>query len=311
MIYSNHYSELNNDFHIPVLSHKAIEYLINPSLKELIIIDGTTGGGGYSEKICKILQNSGKLICFDKDLNALAYAKKRLSVFQTQIEFINGNFGNLKEELNKSGIKKISGIVLDLGLSSYQLENEDGFSYQRNTPLDMRADKSDDQTAGDIINTWTRQELEKIFSEYGEIGNSERLAELIVQKRKIKKIDTTGELIELINSGYKLSSSGAYDFYSKIFQALRIAVNNELENLENVLDDSLDLLEVGGRIVVVSYHSLEDRIVKNFMRDNKATKKGNGRLKVLTKKPVIPEEEEIKINRRSRSAKLRAAEKIK
>lgn len=311
MIYSNHYIKLKNDFHIPVLSHKAIEYLINPSLKELIIIDGTTGGGGYSEIICKTLQNSGKLICFDKDLEALAYAQKRLSGYQTQIEFINGNFGNLREELSKSVTKKISGIVLDLGLSSNQLEKEDGFSYQRNTPLDMRADKRDKDTAYDIINFGTEKELEVIFSSYGEIGNAYRLAELIVQKRKKKRIETTGELVEVINSGYKLSKSGAYDFYSKIFQAIRITVNNELENLKNVLNDSLDLLEVGGRIVVVSYHSLEDRIVKNFMRDNKATKKGNGRLKILTKKPVTPEIEEIKKNRRSRSAKLRAAEKIK
>jgi len=309
--YSNQYNDLNFDFHIPVLSHKAVEYLINPSLNDLIIVDGTTGGGGYSEIICKRLQSSCKLICFDKDIEALSYAKKRLSEYQTQIEFINGNFGKLKEELIKSGTNKISGIVLDLGLSSYQLEKEDGFSYIRDTPLDMRADKRDEETASDIINSGTRQELEMIFSDFGEIGNSERLADLIAEKRKRRKIETTGELIDVINSGYKLPKSGAYDFYSKIFQALRIAVNNELENLENVLRDSLDLLEEGGRLVVVSYHSLEDRMVKNFMRENKATKKGSGTFKVLTKKPVTPEEEEIKSNRRARSAKLRAAEKIK
>lgn len=311
MIYSNQYNDLELDFHIPVLSHKAVEYLINPSLNDLIIVDGTTGGGGYSEIICKQLQNSGKLICFDKDLNALSFTQKRLSGCQAKIEFVNGNFGNLKEELNKSGIDRISGIVLDLGLSSYQLEKEDGFSYMRNTPLDMRADIRDRETASDLINSKPRRELEIMFSDYGEIGNAGRLADLIAEKRKRKKIETTGELIEVINSGYKLSKSGAYDFYSKIFQALRIAVNNELENLRSVLNDSLDILEVGGRLVVVSYHSLEDRMVKNFIRDNKATKKGDGKLKVLTKKALTPGEEEIKINRRSRSAKLRAAEKIK
>jgi 16S rRNA (cytosine1402-N4)-methyltransferase len=311
VIYSNQYNDLELDFHIPVLSHKAVEYLINPSLNDLIIVDGTTGGGGYSEIICKQLQNSGKLICFDKDLNALSFTQKRLSWCQAKIEFVNGNFGNLKEELNKSGIDRISGIVLDLGLSSYQLEKEDGFSYMRNTPLDMRADIRDKETASDLINSKPRRELEIMFSYYGEIGNAGRLADLIAEKRKRRKIETTGELIEVINSGYNLSKSGAYDFYSKIFQALRIAVNNELENLRDVLNDSLDILEEGGRLVVVSYHSLEDRMVKNFMRDNKATKKGDGKLKVLTKKALTPGEEEIKENRRSRSAKLRAAEKIK
>jgi len=311
VIYSNQYNDLELDFHIPVLSHKAVEYLINPSLNDLIIVDGTTGGGGYSEIICKQLQNSGKLICFDKDLNALSFTQKRLSWCQAKIEFVNGNFGNLKEELNKSGIDRISGIVLDLGLSSYQLEKEDGFSYMRNTPLDMRADLRDKETASDLINSKPRRELEIMFSYYGEIGNAGRLADLIAEKRKRRKIETTGELIEVINSGYNLSKSGAYDFYSKIFQALRIAVNNELENLRDVLNDSLDILEEGGRLVVVSYHSLEDRMVKNFMRDNKATKKGDGKLKVLTKKALTPGEEEIKENRRSRSAKLRAAEKIK
>lgn len=311
MIYSKQYNDLELDFHIPVLSHKAVEYLINPSLNDLIIVDGTTGGGGYSEIICKQLQNSGKLICFDKDLNALSFARKRLSDYPVKIEFVNGNFGNIKDELNKSGINRISGIVLDLGLSSYQLEKEDGFSYMRNTPLDMRADIRDRETASDLINSKPRRELEIIFSDYGEIGNAGRLADLIAERRKRRKIETTGELIEVINSGYKLPKSGAYDFYSKIFQALRIAVNNELENLKSVLNDSLDILEEGGRLVVVSYHSLEDRMVKNFMRDNKATKKGDGKLKVLNKKPVIPCEEEIKANRRARSAKLRAAEKIK
>ncbi len=311
MIYSNQYNDLELDFHIPVLSHKAVEYLINPSLNDLIIVDGTTGGGGYSEIICKQLQNPGKLICFDKDLNALSFTQKRLSDCQVKIEFVNGNFGNLKEELNKSGINRVSGIVLDLGLSSYQLEKEDGFSYMRDTSLDMRADIRDRETASDLINSRPRRELEIIFSDYGEIGNAGRLADLIADRRKRRKIETTGELIEVINSGYKLPKSGAYDFYSKIFQALRIAVNNELENLRSVLNDSLDILEEGGRLVVVSYHSLEDRMVKNFMRDNKATKKGDGKLKVLTKKPVIPCEEEIKANRRARSAKLRAAEKIK
>ena len=267
MIYSNQYNDLELDFHIPVLSHKAVEYLINPSLNDLIIVDGTTGGGGYSEIICKQLQNPGKLICFDKDLNALSFTQKRLSDCQVKIEFVNGNFGNLKEELNKSGINRVSGIVLDLGLSSYQLEKEDGFSYMRDTSLDMRADIRDRETASDLINSRPRRELEIIFSDYGEIGNAGRLADLIADRRKRRKIETTGELIEVINSGYKLPKSGAYDFYSKIFQALRIAVNNELENLRSVLNDSLDILEEGGRLVVVSYHSLEDKIGRASCRE--------------------------------------------
>jgi 16S rRNA (cytosine1402-N4)-methyltransferase len=295
-------------FHHPVLLPEAVSILINKELDNQVLIDCTTGGGGYSEEICKRLRKNFKLLCLDKDLNALEFSRKRLRDYEENIIFTKGNFGNLKNILEKNNLNTINGIVLDLGLSTYQLDKEDGFSYLNDTPLDMRADKDDELTAEKILNEYSKNRLTEVFSEYGEIGNAQRLSNGIAENRKHKKIKTTFDLVSIVNSEYKIGRKNLYDFLAKIFQAIRIEINNELENLKTVLSDSIDLLVPGGRIVVVSYHSLEDRIVKNFFREN--SEKKNGLFKVLTKKPIVPAREEVKSNVRSRSAKLRAAEKI-
>ncbi len=307
-------------FHTPVLLHEAVNFLLNPEIRKHTLIDGTTGGGGYSEKICSLLKDDDELICFDKDLNAIKFSSKRLEKYSGKVKFINNDFGDIKEILMMNGIKEISGIVLDLGLSSYQLNEEDGFSFMRDTPLDMRADKSKKLKADEILNEYSNIELTRVFEEYGEIGNAKRLVDCISANRRKSEIKTTFDLVNIVKSEYKINQIGLYDFLAKIFQAIRIEVNSELENLKNVLFDSLNFLVKGGRVVVISYHSLEDRIVKNFIKQysfkesvSKYKEDSGGKgasLKILTKKPVFPSIEEIKSNPRSRSAKLRAAEKI-
>jgi 16S rRNA (cytosine1402-N4)-methyltransferase len=295
-----------DNYHVPVLLNRSIEFLINPDLNDHIIIDGTLGGGSYSKLICDRLKESDMLIAIDKDLNAIDHSKIFLSGCKAKLKILNGNFGELYEILSSVDIKKVTGIVLDLGLSSYQLESEDGFSFMKNTKLDMRAFKKDDLTAEDILNSYSEKELTEIFENYGEIGNAKRLSKAIIVQRRKKKFEFTFDMVDMIESEYKIGRKNRIDFLAKIFQSLRIEVNNELENLKNVLSDSLKLLVKGGRIVVISYHSLEDRIVKNFFRDEKR----NGIFNILTKKPIIPERDEVKNNPRSRSAKLRAAEII-
>lgn len=311
---------LSETFHIPVLSHEAIELLINKELKDQVLVDGTLGGGGYTKLICDEFKGTGKVISIDKDLNALEFSKNKLKDLNCNVEFVNGNFGELKEILKEIKIDSITGIVLDLGLSSYQLEAEDGFSFMKDTDLDMRAYRKDTLTANELLNSYSKEELMNVFENYGEIGNSERLVKAIILRRRNKKFKSTFDLTEVINSEYSLNKKNQIDFLAKIFQALRIEVNKELQNLENVLRDSLEVVIKGGRIVVISYHSLEDRIVKNFFRESasKHIKSDNPygdeekipKIKILTKKAVIPSFNEIKSNSRSRSAKLRAAEII-
>jgi len=310
----------SENFHIPVLSHEAVKLLINEELPEQILVDGTLGGGGYTRLICENTKDHDRIISIDKDLNALEYAGKNLTLYKDKIIFVNGNFGDIKNIINELNIKKITGIVLDLGLSSYQLEAEDGFSFMKNTALDMRAYKKDGITAGEILNSYDKADLISLFEKYGEIGNAERLVTAIINKRRIKKFETTFDLTDTITEEYDLNRKNQIDFLAKIFQALRIEVNNEMQNLENVLSHSIELIEKGGRIVIVSYHSLEDRIVKNFFKEGSSDKLISDSpygyenkiplLKMLTKKPVEPTFEEIKFNSRSRSAKLRAAEII-
>ena len=270
--------------------------------------------------ICEQPGFSGKVISVDKDEFALRHAGEVLSEFKDRIIFVNGNFADIKEIVSETEFNHITGIVLDLGLSSYQLNAEDGFSFMQDTALDMRAYKKDSLTASEILNSYRREELTELFEKFGDIGNADRLSEAIYKKRKVKKFETTFDMVETVNSEYSLGKKNQIDFLAKIFQSLRIEVNNELANLEKVLADSTELLISGGRIVIVSYHSLEDRITKNFFRDKTRNyektddpyfdKKIDPVLKILTKKPEIPSREEIKLNPRSRSAKLRAAEKI-
>lgn len=309
---------MDTDFHIPVLLNKAVELLINPEIKELTLVDGTTGGGGYSKKICESCKTLKLLICFDKDKQALEYSKKNLYDYSDKIRFVNENFADIKKVTGDLEIKKISGLILDLGLSNFQLTDENGFSYLRSTPLDMRADKRRNLTAADVLNSYEKEKLIGIFRDYGEIGNEERLVNAVVNSRKRKKLETTYDLNDVIESEYSIKSIALNKFLSKIYQAIRIEVNGELEDLKKVLEDSFELLEDKARLVVVSYHSLEDRIVKNFIKEKAFTpsvsKYGREeqirkkKFKILTKKTVLPDRFEIKSNPKSRSAKLRVAE---
>lgn len=305
---------MSGEFHIPVLLHEAVELLINPKLRNRIYVDGTLGAGGYTKLICELTDSSDRVVAIDKDLNAINFASKQLEFCSHRLTILEGNFGDADKLLISVGISSISGIVLDLGLSSFQLEYEEGFSYMRDTQLDMRASKSDKLTAEDVINEYDAKSLERLFEEYGDIGKARRLVTAIMAARRKKRILMTFELAEVIENEYKIGRKNKMDFLSKIFQALRIEVNNEIQNLKDVLETGLRMTETGGRIVVVSYHSLEDRIVKNFFRDHYYKRRIDNEegkfLNILTKKPVIPGFQEIKINRRSRSAKLRAAEII-
>jgi 16S rRNA (cytosine1402-N4)-methyltransferase len=310
---------LNADFHIPVLLNKAVGLLINPEIEKHILVDGTTGGGGYSKKICETCETLNLLICFDKDLNALSFSKKNLTAVSDKIKFVNENFANIKQVVRDFGIDKISGLILDLGLSNYQLTDEDGFSYLRNTQLDMRADKMNKLTAAEILSSYDKENLIRIFRDYGEIGNEERLSNAVINSRKKKKLNTTFDLNEIIETEYRVKSIALNKFLSKIYQALRIEVNGELDDLRKVLEDSFELLENKGRLVIVSYHSLEDRIVKNFIKEkaftpsvskySKTETKETKKLKILTKKAILPDRTEVNSNPKSRSAKLRVAEK--
>lgn len=298
---------MNSVYHTPVLLDTAISYLINPLIKEEIIVDGTLGGGGYTESILRKISDKGKVISIDKDLNALEYFKERFKSNNKNLYILNENFANVKKAAAGLNLNTITGLVLDLGLSTYQLNSEDGFSFLKDTPLDMRADKDSEKTASEIVNEYSERELINIFETYGEIKNAKRLARAIIESRRKSRITTTAELVKLVQREYGMKKDIPVKFFSKIFQALRIEVNNELSDLSKVLEDGFDMMQDGGRIVVVSYHSLEDRIVKEFFKNQK---RDDREIKILTKKVIKPEYKEVKNNNRARSAKLRAAEVV-
>lgn len=279
--------------HIPVLSREAIEFL--NVRKGKLYVDCTLGGGGHTEQI-KVQCPTSKIIGIDRDQDALNAAKNMLARYDG-IEYVKDNFKNIKKILKGPA----DGFLFDLGVSSYQIDEADrGFSLRSEGPLDMRMDKLQGLTAEDIINRSAPEELEKLFKEYGEERFSKRIARAVAAARDRSGIQNTRELREVIEKatpGWKKRET-----VTRIFQALRIAVNDELNSLKSALLDAIDLLNPGGRVVVISYHSLEDRIVKH-------TLKGSA-LKVLTKKPVQAGEEELSINPRAKSAKLRAGEKL-
>ncbi len=294
-------------YHEPVLLNESIGLLLQnkDSSSNKVFVDGTLGGGGYTGEILKLTAKDTYIISIDRDISSIEYCKKYLKGFSGRVIFCRDNFSDIREilkrSLKKAQREKISGIVLDLGLSSYQLNNEDGFSYQKDTMLDMRADSSQETTASDVVNSYTEKELMRILRDYGELRYSRKLAMDITSYRRKKRIERTTDLVEAVKE--KIPDRFLNKDLSKIFQAIRIEVNGELENLRECLNDVVEFLETGARIVVISYHSLEDRIVKNFFRSSEA-------MKVLTKKPLTAGEEEISRNVRARSAKLRAAEKI-
>lgn len=308
---------MNSSFHVPVLSEEVLNFII--SNKTGIYIDCTLGGGGHSKLILEKLSKSGRLIGIDQDMDAIKRAKKILDEFEN-VFFIHDNFKNLKTILRKLEFDNADGILLDLGVSSYQIDCPNrGFSYNVDTDLDMRMDQTGSVKAMDILNSYSREELARILFEYGQERKSRVIANLIVKEREKELFTSSAHLRKIIedvvNPKYKIKS------FSRIFQAIRIEVNKELENLKIVLQDSLDLLKTGGRLVVISYHSLEDRITKRFMKywenpcdcpaELPVCQCGNlPRLKILTRKAIRAQKEEILNNNRARSAVLRAGEKI-
>lgn len=308
--------------HYSVLLNETIENLnIKP---DGIYADGTLGGGGHAYQVASRLSEKGRLIGIDQDADAIAAAGERLKEFGDKITIIRSNYANMKEELHRIGVEKVDGIVLDLGVSSFQLDTpERGFTYRdENAPLDMRMDDRQSLTAKDIVNGYSEMDLYRIIRHYGEDKFAKNIAKHIVQERAKKPIETTGELTEIIRASIpmKVQVTGGHPA-KRTFQAIRIELNKELEVLQNNLDDMIDLLNPGGRICIITFHSLEDRIVKtNFKRnENPCTcpsdfpvcvcgKKSKG--KVVTRKPILPSEEELEVNSRSKSAKLRVFERV-
>ena len=283
--------------HIPILLKESIDFL---NVKEgKAFVDCTLGGGGHTENI-KIQNPKSKIIGIDMDQAAIQAAKTRLAKYK-DIEFVKDNFKNLGKIVKN----KVEGILLDLGLSSHQIDTaQRGFSLQKEGPLDMRMDQSQKLTAREIINHFHQDKLEKIFREFGEERFAHRIAKAIVIKREAEEITTTLELKKIIELA--IPTWRKRESVTRVFQALRIAVNQELENLKSALHDAIELLKPGGRIVVISYHSLEDRIVKLTFKQAAQS----GKLEILTKKPLRPSAREISSNPRAKSAKLRAGEKI-
>ncbi len=302
-------------FHIPVMVEETMNYLITRS--DGIYVDGTVGGGGHSEEILK--RTKAKVIGFDIDPEAVEFARQHLKSYGDRVLILNRNYAKIKESLKELGIEKITGFLLDLGVSSHQLDFGRGFSFRFDERLDMRMDRASDITASDILNNYSEKEIADIIFKFGEEPRAKAIAKEIVRYRKRKRIETTGELVKIIDK--VVGKKYRLKVLARVFQSLRIAVNRELDNLKIALDSAIDVLEKGGRIVVISYHSLEDRIVKNFFKrmekmcvcppDVLECKCGKVQvMRILTKKPVVPKEEEISSNPRARSAKLRAGEKI-
>lgn len=306
--------------HKSVLLEETIDSLCIKS--DGIYVDGTLGGGGHAIEVCKRLGEYGRLIGIDQDEDAIKAATERLKGYKDSITIVRSNYENIRTVLQDLGIEKVDGIYLDLGVSSYQLDTADrGFTYREDAPLDMRMDQRNTETAADIVNTYTEFDLYRMIRDYGEDKFAKNIAKHIVRARAEEKIETTGQLIEIIKAAIpmKVRATGGHPA-KKTFQAIRIELNKELEVLNNSIDSMIELLNPGGRLSIITFHSLEDRIVKTRFRNNenpcicppdfpvcmcKKVSKG----KVVTRKPIIPTEEEIEENKRSKSSKLRVFER--
>lgn len=306
--------------HVSVLLDECIEGLaVKP---DGIYVDGTLGGAGHAFHVCEKLSEKGRFIGIDQDEAAIRTSTERLQPFGDRVHLVRSNYVNVKQVVKELQIDKVDGILLDLGVSSYQLDTKErGFSYMADAPLDMRMDQSRDFTAKDLINTYPEEKLYEIIKHYGEERYAKSIARSICKKRQEKEIETTGELVDIIRSSMPAKAKNGKGHPAKrTFQAIRIELNHELDVLQDALEDMVELLNPGGRLCIITFHSLEDRIVKNFFRkmENPCTcppdfpvcvcgKKPKG--KVITRKPILPGEEELAINSRSKSAKLRIFER--
>ena len=306
--------------HKSVLLEKSIDALrIKP---DGIYVDGTLGGGGHSFEICRRLSDKGRLIGIDQDGAAIQAASRRLGEFQDRVTIVRSNFCEMRGELGKLGITSVDGVILDLGVSSYQLDTADrGFTYREDAPLDMRMDQRQDKTARDIVNGYEERELYRIIRDYGEEKFAKNIAKHIVAARKEKTLETTGELIHVIKAAIpmKVRAVGGHPA-KRTFQAIRIELNRELDVLQEALDEIAELLKDGGRVCVITFHSLEDRIVKNKFREWEnpcicpkefpvcvCGRKPKGR--VITRRPIVPDPRELEENPRAKSSKLRVFER--
>ena len=306
--------------HISVLLNECLEGL---NIKENgIYVDGTLGGAGHSSEILKRLSKEGRLIGIDQDTDALKAAKERLKDY-SNVTFVHSNFSNIENVLNNLNIDGVDGILMDLGVSSYQLdEGERGFSYMKDAPLDMRMNRDNDFSAYNVINEYSEEDLYRIIRDYGEEKFARRIASFIVENRQEKNIETTLELVEIIKSAIpaKARREGPHPA-KRTFQAIRIEVNSELSILNKTIEDGVGKLNKGGRMAIITFHSLEDRIVKNKFRDLAVSCRcpkefpvcvcgEKAKVKVISRKAIEPTKEEVDINPRSRSAKLRVIEKL-
>ena len=306
--------------HVSVLYDECIDNLnIDP---DGIYVDGTLGGGGHSSGICQRLSEKGTLIGIDRDRDALNAAQKRLEPYQCNKIFVQSNYSDIKNVLDQLGIEEIDGALLDLGVSSFQLDNsERGFSYMQDAPLDMRMSQDDSFTAYDVVNTYSEKELFNIIKTYGEEKWASRISKFIAQERKKAPLETTGQLVDVIKAAIPAAARRDGPHPAKrTFQAIRIEVNDELGQLERAVEEFCDVLADEGRLCIITFHSLEDRIVKNIFntRANPCTCPKEfpvcvcgkvADIKKISGKPILPSDEELEVNPRSRSAKLRVAEK--
>ena len=305
--------------------HKSV--LLNETIDGLnikpdgIYVDGTLGGGGHAYEVCRRLGEKGSIVGIDQDAAAIEAASARLKDFGEKVTIVRSNYCDMKSKLHELGIDKVDGIVLDLGVSSYQLDTaERGFSYREDAPLDMRMDTRQKMTARDIVNDYTEADLYRVIRDYGEDKFAKNIAKHIVQARAVKPVETTAELSEIIRASIPMKFQKKSGHPAKrTFQAIRIELNRELDVLRDSLDDMIDLLNPGGRFCIITFHSLEERIVKSAFRKNEnpctcppdfpvcvCGKKSKG--SIITKKPILPSEEELEYNSRSKSAKLRIFE---
>lgn len=306
--------------HKSVLLYETVDSLnIKP---DGIYVDGTLGGGGHAYEVASRLGENGRLIGIDQDADAIKAATERLAPFKEKVTIVRSNYRNIREVLEGLGIQKVDGIYLDLGVSSYQLDTaERGFTYRENAPLDMRMDQRNDKTAADIVNDYSEMELFRVIRDYGEDKFAKNIAKHIVRARENGRIETTDQLVEIIKAAIpaKMRAEGGHPA-KRTFQAIRIELNKELEVLTESIDTMIDLLNPEGRLSIITFHSLEDRIVKTRFRTNEnpctcppslpvcvCGKKSKG--KVVTRKPIVPDDQEIEENKRSKSSKLRVFER--